>query len=312
MSSWKIDREELVDVALSALLALPFYPLIPRFWPEQPPETLGYYLRDWAFFVPMILCLGLVRAVRLWRDPHAQRATAFRKGAIELLLGALYFVVIVAGAALLWSIDNWILQAWPFWARFAVAVPLGFPALFCFMMLGMWSGSVIRGRIAPADNPQIVTRQIAVPDATLRAQLPPILVLRRAENWMGWLCLPCLALSVGAWTGYHSALSEGKLDSALLIASFALWIGLGGVFSLTQSGKLGRISATELKPRFRRAFNWQEVASIEESLARNLLGIGEIRVLQFQNARGQSLWNLGLSEINADDLKVLKLLLPDV
>lgn len=310
MKHWKMTREDTINLAASFVLALPLWFVLFKFWPEQPEETLAYYLRDWAFFGVMLLCLGVVRLVRLWCGPQSERGAALQKGALEVLVGVVYVAVTLSGAALLWSVDKFVLQAWPFWARFVVAVPLGFPAFFGFMMLGLWIGSVLRGKILPSDKPQLVTRKLAVPDAALRAQLSSPLVLRREEKWLVWFCLPCLALSVGAWTGFSSSLVAGQFDSAIFIASFALWIGLGGVFLLTQSGRLGRISATELKPRFRRAFSWQEVALLEESLARNLFGVGEIRVLQFLSGNGKSLWNLTLSEINSSDLEVLEQLMP--
>ena len=310
MKPGKMTRAEKIALAISFVLALPLWFVLFKIWPEQPPETLRYYLRDWSFAGIMLFYFGVVRAIQVWHGPQSERGAALQKGALEVFVGIVYFAFAIVGAALIWAFDRWVMQTWPFWVRFAVAVPLGFPAFFGFMMLGLWIGSILRGRILPAEKPQLVARKLAVPGVVLRTQLVSPLILRREETWLGWLCLPCLALSVGAWTGAQAALTAGKFDSAIFIASFALWIGLGGAFMLTQSGTLGRISATELKPRFRRAVAWQEVASMEESLARNLFGLGEIRVLQFQNATGKSLWNLTLSEIKSTDLEALEQLMP--
>lgn len=312
MNRWKRTREDAIDLVIGFLFGAPLCAALLQRWPQQPEQTLGYYLRDWAFCGVMLFCFGIVRGFRLWRQPQSQRRAALSAGALRIVASLIYFAVIAAGGSLLWVADSFVLKQWDFWVRFWVVVPLGFPLIFGFALLGLWAGSVVNGKISSADKPRVTTRSLRVPDAFSLAQLAQPLLLRTDEKALAWFSVPCFALSAGAWTGYGSYLADAQLDEAIIAASFALWIGLGGLFCLAQSRALGQISATQLRPRLRRAFSWQKVASVEESCSCHLLGVEEMRLLHFQNAQGKSLWNLPLSEVNQDDLRELEQLIPDL
>ena len=312
MENWKITREDAIDWGATLLLALPLCFFALANWPQQPEGTLACYLREWGTAGIVLLCYIAVRGVRVWRQNATQRRQSLRAGGLELLVGSTYFAVVAAGGALLWAFDRFVLMPQSFWLRFAVVVPLGFPLLFGIMLLGLWAGSYVKGRVSPADALRITVRPLRVPDAEQRAQFEPPLRLRRRDRWLCWLAVPCALLSVGAWTGFATALAQNKEGDAVFIAAFALWIGIGALFMGTQALPHGRIGAGRLRSRWRRAVSWREVAVIEEVHSRHLLGVAETRALHFQNARGQSLWQLPVDEVHPDDLRRLQQLLPDL
>lgn len=80
MKHWKMPREDTINLAASFLMALPLWFALLKFWPEQPEQTLGYYLRDWAFYGVMLFCFGVARAIRLCAA-HDRSAEPRFKGA---------------------------------------------------------------------------------------------------------------------------------------------------------------------------------------------------------------------------------------
>lgn len=296
---------------LSMLVVFLFQLALWRLWPDAPEGSWEDYAREWAFFPLSLAVFYGGRALFQWRNAPSgeEKRLAVRSGAASLVLLAIYLATVAAGVAILWAIDLYILQKWPFWARFAVVVPLGFPTFFGFALLGLWLGGKVKGWLSPRDKSRIETREIALPDAESLRQFSLPLRLRSNQKFLGWVGVLAALMGALALVACASQIAVGDFQTSLVTASLGLWMSLGALFSWFQSRSPGQISDSMLQPRLGRAFEWGQVAKIEEICTHNLFGEGQQRVLSFQNSAGKSLWNLSLDEIDERDLQNLLSLL---
>ena len=256
----------------------------------------------------MMLGFHVPRLVRTWRQTPtgAQRRRLFWHGVSFALFAILVFV----GWGLLFEFAAAVLQPLPFAARFAIVVLLGVPAFFGVAMLALWlSGAMLWQRYEQRYE-RHETQTLAPPSTMALQALARPLVLRQSDSIALWCALFYAVLFVGAACAFGFMLFDGRFKDSLLTAVVTLWSGVAAPSMWHQARPLGTISIARLRPRGGRAFGWNRVAHIEEQREFTLFDETGARSLIFRDARGETLWQLPLDEVHADDKRVLLALFP--
>ncbi len=300
------------DALFAFVLSLVWMIVLSGIWPESSGDNLLVRTLK-SPFLGFVVSLGSVRLARLYlQTPRGQpRRDWTRSTAPKVAYFLLYAIFVIAGSAALIRFDTAILQKLQFATRYAIVVPLGFPAFIAVLMLSLR----LRQWLTRTGQSHTETRSLSLPDADNLNRLAEPLTLRIKDLtrkillWFAW--------SYAAGFVVFRALLSFKLwddgfESSLFFAVITLWSGVAALMMGIPARPRGHISKTYLRPRFGRDFRWSEVARVEEERKWSDLNEKGAFSLIFRDSKGAKLWQFPLGDINENELCELKRLFPDL